>query len=323
MIVAFHTNQLGERGTEVALFDFAHYNEALLGNQSIVLTPQPADQAHPDVRKRFHDRFEVIHYKDATRLEKDILVPKGADVFYNIKRGMPDEVDIREVKFCVHAVFRANHPHGDVYAYISEWLARHMAGEEGRWVPLIVHKPASDEDLRSELGIPRDAIVFGRYGGAATFNVKGVREAVLNVARRRRDIHFVLLNTPLRPPRFRSMPENIHFLPVTIDPIGRSRFINTCDAMLHARRSGETFGLACAEFSAHNKPVITYAKSKCKAHIENLQGRAITYRSRRELKKILLGFRRPDPSENWDVVTDAFSPERVMRKFNEVFLAGA
>ena len=30
-----------------------------------------------------------------------------------------------------------------------------------------------------------------------------------------------------------------------------------CDAMLHARSSGETFGLAVAEFSASNRPVAT------------------------------------------------------------------
>lgn len=37
----------------------------------------------------------------------------------------------------------------------------------------------------------------------------------------------------------------------------RCAFIRTCDAMLHARMSGETFGLAIAEFSAHNRPVLT------------------------------------------------------------------
>jgi hypothetical protein len=110
-------------------------------------------------------------------------------------------------------------------------------------------------------------------------------------------------------------------LPATSDPVERSRFINTCDAMLHARRVGETFGLACAEFSAHNKPVITWAGAKCQAHIDMLQGTAITYRNGRELTDTLLEFR-PDAAVQWDVVTDAFSPERVMRKFDKVFLSG-
>ena len=145
---------------------------------------------------------------------------------------------------------------------------------------------------------------------------------MLKVARRRPDIHFVFLNTTLKPPYFRGFPPNIHFLPATSDPVERSRFINTCDAMLHARRVGETFGLACAEFSAHNKPVITWAGSKCQAHIDILKGAAITYRNRSELTDILLKFR-PDTTRSWDVVTDAFSPQRVMRKFDEVFLSGS
>jgi len=30
MKVAFHSNQLGEGGTEVALYDYAHFNETIL-----------------------------------------------------------------------------------------------------------------------------------------------------------------------------------------------------------------------------------------------------------------------------------------------------
>ena len=30
--IAFHSNQLGIRGTEVALYDYAHFNETILKN---------------------------------------------------------------------------------------------------------------------------------------------------------------------------------------------------------------------------------------------------------------------------------------------------
>lgn len=319
MIVAFHTNQLSERGTEVALYDYAHYNETILGNRSIVVTPAAPEAASPAVLERFRQRFEIVHYRDPAQLERE-LIPRGVDVFYCIKRGVPDALDIRKLKFCVHVIFREHQPHGDVYAYVSEWLARKMAGTEGLWVPHIVHKPASDQNLRQTLGISPDAVVFGRHGGATTFNIPWARRAVLQVARRRPDIHFLFLNTAFTPPRFRAFPANIHLLPATSDPVERSRFINSCDAMLHARRVGETFGLACAEFSAHNKPVITWAGAKCRAHFEILRGAAIPYRTKGDLVDILLKFR-PDPAAQWDVVSDDFSPERVMRKFDEVFLS--
>ena len=31
--VAFWTNQLCERGTEVSIYDYAHFNETILGNK--------------------------------------------------------------------------------------------------------------------------------------------------------------------------------------------------------------------------------------------------------------------------------------------------
>jgi glycosyltransferase involved in cell wall biosynthesis len=46
---------------------------------------------------------------------------------------------------------------------------------------------------------------------------------------------------------------NIIHLPASSDCDTKSRFIRSCDAMLHARYDGETFGLAVAEFSAHNR----------------------------------------------------------------------
>ena len=157
MIVAFHTSQLSERGTEVALYDYAHYNETILGNRSIVVTPAAPETCNPSVLARFRQRFEIVHYEDPARLEAEALIPRGVDVFYCIKRGVPDALDIRKLKFCVHVIFREHQPHGDVYAYVSEWLARKMAGAEGLWVPHIVHEPASDENLRQALKIPSDA----------------------------------------------------------------------------------------------------------------------------------------------------------------------
>ncbi len=43
--VAFHSNQLGIRGTEVALYDYARYNEEILGNKSYIISCSTADLA--------------------------------------------------------------------------------------------------------------------------------------------------------------------------------------------------------------------------------------------------------------------------------------
>lgn len=70
----------------------------------------------------------------------------------------------------------------------------------------------------------------------------------------------------------------------------KQRFINTCDAMIHARGRGETFGLACAEFDVCDKPVITYDMSPEKEHLIILGDRARTYNSAESLFMQLMSF---------------------------------
>ena len=53
--------------------------------------------------------------------------------------------------------------------------------------------------------------------------------------------------------------------------------------MIHGRKDGETFGLAVAEFSSANKPVITYKKSTDKEHIRILNKKGIYFDNKDEL----------------------------------------
>jgi len=57
-----------------------------------------------------------------------------------------------------------------------------------------------------------------------------------------------------------------------VDQGEKARFFATCDIMLHARLHGETFGLAVGEFAVLGKPVITFAGSRERAHLEMLEG---------------------------------------------------
>ena len=67
-----------------------------------------------------------------------------------------------------------------------------------------------------------------------------------------KNIYFIYLNID----EFGPKCENIKFLPGTADMKYKRMFINTVDAMLYARNGGETFGLACGEFSICDKPII-------------------------------------------------------------------
>jgi hypothetical protein len=79
--------------------------------------------------------------------------------------------------------------------------------------------------------------------------------------------------------------KNAIFLSPTVRNESLKRaFINTCDAMIHARSEGERFGLACGEFVVCGNPVITNKYSPEATHLEMLGDFALTYTSPHSLR---------------------------------------
>tara|TARA_R110001592_G_scaffold359164_1_gene665060 strand:+ start:27 stop:971 length:945 start_codon:yes stop_codon:yes gene_type:complete len=309
--IAFHSGQLGLRGTEVALYDYARYNEEILGNKSIITVQDPNIRkgwSDPSAIKKFKDRFPVFYYKDFSEVDK-ILDDNNIDIFYMQKAG-DRSILPKEIKTVIHSVFQYNEPHGDVYAYISKWLGDLY---NKPYVPYICDLPNHNDDLRELLKIPKDATVFGRHGGIETFDIGYAQESVIEISNERDDIYFIFLNTQ----RFTNN-KNVIFLNGTSDMYQKVRFINTCDAMLHARQRGESFGLAIAEFSLRNKPIICWKGGTDLAHVDMLGDTAFYYENKTELKSILSDFK-IDNSVNYDIYKK-YNPKDVMQKFKEVFI---
>jgi len=320
MKVIFHENQLCYRGTSNALFDYANYNEKILNNESVILYPKDSPNNIGDAVNRFQKRFEVIAYNDVKDRDR-IINHLKADLFYAIKSGEKEsDAPIGLIKTAIHAVFKYNEPYGDVYAYVSEWLAKTMSEGKLPFVPHIVDLPEFEGDLRDELNIPKDALVFARYGGADTFDIDFVLESVKEIARKNKNIYFIFMGTNEFVKRnfFRSF-KNIIFLPPTTDVERKVKFINTSDAFLHARQQGESFGIAVGEFSIKNKPIITWSGSDEKAHLDIIGEKALQYSDKNELLHILNNFK-PDPTKNWDCYSHLFNPKVVMSKFDEIFI---
>lgn len=315
--IAFHANQLGLRGTEVALYDYARYNEEILQNESLIISYKNSPGNHTEAIKKFTERFKVHLYEDFSKVDR-YIEKNGVDVLYLIKSG---EFDGRISDVCrsvVHVVFRVYEPHGHVYAYVSEWLSKTLTGGKSPYVPHMVILPDIEDNYRDDLAIPPHAVVFGRYGGSQNFDIPFVRRLVYEIAESYKHIYFLFMNTD----KFCPDMGNIIHLNGTSDLKAKAAFINTCDAMLHAGSMGETFGLAVAEFSIKNKPVITWSDCEEKAHLEILKEKGIYYRGYEDLKYILLNFNK-DKTGDWDAYGDRFSPEVVMRRFDHVFLKAA
>ena len=305
------------RGSENALWDYANFNETILGNHSLICHPGKLENPENPTYSKWRARFPLVPYQTKAELSSK-LKDRGVDVLYQIKPGPYDGFIVPRVKNCIHAMFLSDEFHGDSFAYISRWASRVMTGREESFVPHFVPKLEDKESLRQSLGIPIEAKVFGRHGGWDTFNIPFVRKAVAWHARQNPEDHFVFLNT--EPIRRTERFSNVHYLPGTVDPVEKAKFLASCDAMLHARLHGETFGLAVGEFAVLGKPVITFSESRERAHLAMLGKQALLYRNVGELAGILREFR-PHKTQGTEYETYA-DPKVVMELFQKKFLEG-
>jgi len=327
--IAFFLRHIGYRGVEKSTFDYADFNEKILGNTSYIFyvdVLKDEGKTNNDIVhgadnkfiKRFKDRFfECENFEEVEALIQKL----GIDILYNQKSGM---VDTHISKFCknvIHAVFLPFEVHGDAFATISSYLCDLFPDSGLSYVPYIVRTENVQEDLRKSLGIPKEAVVFGRHGGYKTFDVPYIRNLIPKFAEKNPDWFFLFLNTePLR--QKKSLCKNIFFLEPTEDSLFVEKFINTCDAMIHARLDGETFGLACAEFSVKNKPIISFP-GKDLSHFQILGKKGLFFTNsgqfRRHLEWVAKN-KEEIKQMDWDAYSKEFSPEVVMKKFDEIFI---
>jgi hypothetical protein len=305
--IAFHSNQLGIRGTEVALYQYAKYNEEILGNKSVIFTFPNSDHSAID---KFKDRFEVV-LLDWWNYE-NYLVDNNFDYLYMIKMGTRDGYELSKIPTLIHAVFRHNEPHGYKYFYVSDWLAKDQGYDpETHSLPHICEKlPEPEYDFRERHGIPKDVTVFGCYGGSTEFNIESTKEAIRKAVQERTDLYFIFMNIN----QFVDHPQ-VKFFPSSYDLKEKSSFVGACDVMIHARSGGETFGLAVSEFALSNKPVITYGLSGERSHLDILGERAIIYEGYNDLLEIFKNLKSYIKYVDYDTPYKQFSPEIIMNKF--------
>lgn len=311
--IAFYANNLTERGTAVALFDYAYQNRNLLGNESLVLYDKSFAGNNPKVVEKFKAAFDLIPCSNFIEADRHVGSEK-CDLLYVLKAGKRDDLLSKAVPTMVHSVFATTvrQLHGASYAYVSEWLSEHCTRGRVPWVPHMVAIGDNDETMRGALDIPEEAMVFGCYGGRDSFDIGFVKYQVIpKVLETLPETYFIFMNIE----KFIDHPRVI-FRAATADMGEKTAFINTCDAMLHARQRGETFGLAVGEFSLRAKPVLTFGGSKERAHLDVLGEAALTYQTADSLYKKIADFERSAPSAQ-QAYQRLFSPRPVMQRFEE------
>ena len=313
MRVGFDAGRLNERGTTVALYDYALHSRLCLGVEPVIFHESEGAAPGAEVA-RFAAQFPVRAYRDAAE-RAAALEEARIDVAYALKSTRTRTPHNPVGRSVVHEVFRFFDPHGDAYAYISPWLAEAAAAGRYPAVSHIVDPPAPNGDLRAEFGIPAGAVVVGRHGGADQFNVPFLARAIAAALDARPDLWVLLLNTetPLR-------HERVVRVPRTFDRQRVANFVASCDLGLNGRRGGESFGLAIAEFLAQDKPVLVWRGGRDRHHLKLVDDPAFQYATGEELTRALVGFAPRDGRGRWAGRVAPFAPKAVMRDFARVFL---
>ena len=316
----FFANTLNYRGTTVAVTDYALMNQALLNNQSVIGYDQNVwfgdgnlDNTLPDVVNSLREKFEVIPCTWSNI--NHVCEQHKIDKFYVIRGGwsepLPDVCDTM-----VHTVFNIYEPHGNHYYYVSEWLSNQTFTQHHTHVDHVNHMvclPPPNKNLRTTWQIPDYAKVIGRHGGFTTFDIPWVKHVINRILEYRLDYYFVFLGTEpwIRHPR-------VIFLDPESDSQFKSNYINSCDVMLHARLSGESFGMSIAEFLWFNKPVLTWQGGPDQNHTHMLKNSPLIYQDAAELEFKLNNWYCVE--HDWISHVQPFHPNLVMNKLNSLFL---
>jgi hypothetical protein len=327
-IIGFFVRHFTERGTEVAIYDYADFNEKILGNRSLIIcfSMKKRQQlgslwAVNNSYEKFKSRFDILEL-DNIRDIKKIIEDRKLDVFYTLTHGSfePNIYEFsnndiwQRCKTIKHSVFEVDGKESDYYCCISDWL-NIKNSKNFPVLPHIINLPDIKEDLRKTLNIPQNSIVFGGYGGSESFSIEMTHKAVYNVAENNPSIYFVFANFN----RFCKPLPNIIHLPMIMNPIEKVKLINTCDAMIWGRKEGETFGISIGEFSSKNKPVIaTIHNCMDIAHWHLLTDKGIWYNNEKELVNILNSFNKDENSKkDWNGYKN-YTPEIVMDIFKNI-----
>jgi tetratricopeptide (TPR) repeat protein len=348
--VIFHSHQLGKRGTEVSLFDYGMWLEIFYNAEAHFAFPYPGwtpiqESPFKKFTTTFPGRIHLVHadnwdYPQYRKALDDVVIKVQAHALYRTELQNPGYEISSLVPTLVHEVFNCSISRrmGAKYKAISEFVQTELGGGCTGVVPYMVWLPqCTGEELRSELGISKEAFVFAWYGGHDAWDPAATEVVRQVAAARANEVVFLLQHFP--PVEFLKVAhlENVILVPSTSSMLHKCRFIQTADAFLHTRLLGETFGLAVAEFSLSGKPTITNVNTPHRFHLHVLGNNTFIYETYEELYQLLMLINRKTvldffPSKENDdngkkqnqlsSLYSEFSPCKVMKQFNDEFFDG-
>jgi hypothetical protein len=160
--------------------------------------------------------------------------------------------------------------------HVSQWQRRRWVARGGQLgrsdvIPIPAERPASELDLRQQLGIPTDARVAGFHQRAqdeifSPIPLDAFRELVDD------DQWFVIMGGSdlYREQAALLGLQTVCFLEHDGSAEGISRFLNTLDVFAHGRADGETFGTVFAEAMMHGKACLSHYSPIANGQVETI-----------------------------------------------------
>ena len=175
----------------------------------------------------------------------------------------------------------------------SKWISRGGVSTRSAVLPSPVMEPATDDNLRGFLNLPKTAIVAGFH---QRVDDNSYSEIPLKIfAKLENENRFFLIMGGSR--LYRTQAEslgltNVRFIEHDADPIAISRFLNTLDIFAHGRKDGETYGAVFAEALMHGLPCLAHRSTIDNAHKDTMGCHGLfanyEYQYRRYLLKLFL-----------------------------------
>ena len=159
--------------------------------------------------------------------------------------------------------------------YVSkhiQWQAAKAGADGHHVIGIPVKPPATSDNLREELDIPKDAFVFGRIGRDDENIYDPINiEAYSKIANS--NTYFVIVNPSESSRRDieRLNIKSVKFVERISSEVRISEFYNTIDVLAHSRKDGECSPQNVWEAFAHGKPVISHYGHPFNGHIEVIQ----------------------------------------------------
>lgn len=318
MRIAFYLDEMNYRGVANATYMYALNNIKILKNSSYIFYNKNNKSNKKEVLNKFKKKLTtigVLNFSEVDKFQKKYRF----DYLYVQKGGEKDYWVSKKIKTVVHSMYpqRLSQVHGFNYVYISDWLSKKFSNKKIPYVPIIVETFKSNRSFKKKFKIKNQNIVLGCHGGESSFDMNFVKDSILHTVNKRKELFFIFLNIK----KFCTHPR-IKFLNGTANELYKRKFINTCDFMIHGRSLGESFGLACAEFAVHGKPIISYKFNRHRSHVNDCPKKyLIEYDSYENLNKILINLRKFKKRKNELNKYFGYNAKKVMNLFKRKLLS--